>query len=153
MIRVYYPDLFSPDDPQAAEVRALAARTWELTQFLVRKLGVRRVDAGFEGKVAYHDACHALRELRIHDEPRELIRSVRGCSLVELPERGACCGFGGAFSVKFAEISTAILHDKVQAIRNAGADVLVSTDSSCLMQMSGAIRTLHIAELLAGGGR
>jgi L-lactate dehydrogenase complex protein LldE len=156
MIRVYYPELFSPVDPLRPKVISLAARTYELTQFLVRVLGVEKVDAEFNGTVTYHDGCHALRELRIREEPRKLLRGVKGCTLKEMQGCDACCGFGGTFSVKFSEISTAMVKDKVAAIQASGAETLVTTDASCLMQMSGAmsrqgvkVRPLHIAQVLA----
>lgn len=151
MIRVYYPDLVGP-----AAV-PVARKTFELTQYLVRVLGVTKVESEFRGKVTYHDGCHALRELRIKDEPRMLLKGVKGCALSEMQGCDSCCGFGGAFSVKFADVSTAMAGDKVEAIGATGAQAVVTTDSSCLMQMAGAmsrqgvkVRPLHIAQILAG---
>jgi L-lactate dehydrogenase complex protein LldE len=156
MMRVYYPDLFAPTDPARAKVISLSARTFELTQFLVHKLGVKAVPSAFEGKVTYHDGCHCLRELRVREEPRALLRGVKGCRLVEMPGSDACCGFGGTFSTKFSEISTAMVKDKAEAIKASGADAVVSTDSSCLMQIAGylsrqglGVKPMHIAEVLA----
>jgi L-lactate dehydrogenase complex protein LldE len=157
MVKVFYPDLFAPEHPVRARLAALAARTYELSQFLVERLGVTDVGACFDGSVTYHDGCHALRELRVRAAPRLLLGSVAGCRLVEMNACDACCGFGGTFSVKFPEISSAMVGDKLAAIEASGADVVVSTDASCLMQIRGAaqragsrVRALHLAELLAG---
>jgi L-lactate dehydrogenase complex protein LldE len=157
MVRVFAPDLFEPGDPVRARMEALAAKTFELSQFLVQRLGVSSVASAFHGSVAYHDGCHCLRELRVRDEPRRLLASVAGCRLVEMEGSDACCGFGGTFSVKFGEISSAMVADKVAAIEATGASCVVSTDSSCLMQIGGAlrrrgsaVRALHLAQVLAG---
>jgi L-lactate dehydrogenase complex protein LldE len=157
MVRVFAPDLFEPGDPVRPRMEALAAKTFELSQFIVQRLGVTSVAAAFDGSVAYHDGCHCLRELRVRDEPRRLLSSVAGCRLVEMEGSDACCGFGGTFSVKFGEISSAMVADKVAAIEATGASCVVSTDSSCLMQIGGAlrrrgsaVRALHLAQVLAG---
>jgi L-lactate dehydrogenase complex protein LldE len=157
MVRVFGPDLFEPGDPVRARMEALAAKTFELSQFLVQHLGVTAVSSAFEGSVAYHDGCHCLRELRVRDEPRRLLQSVAGCRLVEMEGSDACCGFGGTFSVKFGEVSSAMVADKVASIEATGASCVVSTDSSCLMQINGAlkrrgssVRALHLAQVLAG---
>jgi L-lactate dehydrogenase complex protein LldE len=157
MVRVFAPDLFEPGDPVRARMEALAAKTFELSQFLVQRLGVTAVSSAFLGSVAYHDGCHCLRELRVRDEPRRLLQSVAGCRLVEMEGSDACCGFGGTFSVKFGEVSSAMVADKVASIEATGASCVVSTDSSCLMQINGAlkrrgssVRALHLAQVLAG---
>ena len=110
----------------------------------------------FPGRIAWHDACHALRDLGIKSEPRRLLSQVRGAELVELANAEACCGFGGTFSVKYPELSTAIVDHKVDAIEEAGIDVVVSADASCLMQIGGRLsrrgsqaRVMHLAEVLA----
>lgn len=156
MVKVFYPDLFPSDDPTHGRMAALAAKTFELSQFLVQQLGIHDVNASFGASVTYHDGCHCLRELRVRDEPRQLIRGVQGCRLVEMDGCDACCGFGGTFSVKFKEISAAMVRDKVAAIEATGADFVVTTDSSCLMQINGAlsrsgsrVRPLHLAQLLS----
>jgi L-lactate dehydrogenase complex protein LldE len=107
----------------------------------------------------YHDSCHALRELKIREEPRRLLRKVRGLELREMQPAGECCGFGGTFSVKFGDVSGSMVTDKVDSILQTGADTVVSIDSSCLMQIRGAIsrrglpiRTMHLAEILAQTG-
>jgi L-lactate dehydrogenase complex protein LldE len=129
---------------------------WEFSQFLTGVLKIEDVGASFDGLVTYHDSCHALRELKIKDGPRALLKNVRGLRLVEMDPREECCGFGGTFSVKFPEISGGMARTKVEAIERTGASTVVSIDSSCLMQLQGAlsragskIRTMHLAEVLA----
>lgn len=151
----HYDDLF--DDPEwQMRARAVADRTHELSSFLVNRLGVEDVGATLPGRLTWHDACHGLRDLRIHTEPRRLLRQVRGAELVELSNADACCGFGGTFSVKYPEVSVAILDQKVEAIDRAGVDVVVSADASCLLQIGGRlsrrgsrVRAMHLAEVLA----
>jgi L-lactate dehydrogenase complex protein LldE len=145
MVRNFYPELGV--EPPA---------TYEFAEFLVKKLGVTDVGATFPAKVTYHDACHALRELRLKDEPRQLLRNVRGLELVEMPEAETCCGFGGTFSVKFPMISYAMDEVKYASIQQTGAEYVVSADSSCLMQIDGYLRrqklpvkTISLAEVLA----
>ena len=112
--------------------------------------------AGFKGRVTWHDACHGLRDLGVREEPRRLLRKVRGAEFVELTNADACCGFGGTFCVKYPEISVAILDQKIAAIEQAGVRAVVSGDASCLMQINGrltrnnsSVRAMHLAELLA----
>jgi L-lactate dehydrogenase complex protein LldE len=120
-------------------------------------LGLDDVGGAFDGLVTYHDSCHALRELKIKDGPRRLLRNVRGLRLIEMDPAEECCGFGGTFSVKFPEISGGMARTKIDAIERTGAGTVVSIDSSCLMQLQGVltragskIRTMHLAEILAG---
>jgi L-lactate dehydrogenase complex protein LldE len=155
MVR-HYDTLFSDDAGWRARAQAVSRRTFELSAFLVQVLKITDVGARFRGKVTWHDACHGLRELRLRDEPRALIRNVKEAELVELENSDACCGFGGTFSVKYPEISTAILDQKIEAIEAAGVDRVVSGDASCLMQIGGRlsrigskVRVMHLAELLA----
>lgn len=151
----HYAELF--DDASWRErAESIAARTYEFSTFLVEVLHLTDVGAHFAGRLAWHDACHALRDLRVKDAPRELLRSVRGAELVEIPNAEACCGFGGTFSVKYPDISVAIVDPKVDALEAAGVDVVVSGDVSCLMQIGGRLsrrgaraRPLHLAEILA----
>jgi L-lactate dehydrogenase complex protein LldE len=151
----HYEELF--DDPAwRARAHAVAERTYELSSFLVNRLGIEDVGASFSGRLAWHDACHGLRELGVRNEPRRLLRHVRGVELVELPGADTCCGFGGTFSVKYPEISVAMLDQKVSAIEAAGVDAVVAGDASCLMQIEGRlsrtgsrVRALHLAEVLA----
>jgi L-lactate dehydrogenase complex protein LldE len=156
MVRVFYPELFEHDAARLKKAERLRGRFFEFSEFLVKVLGVEDVGASFPHRVAYHDSCHLLRELGIEDEPRRLLRAVRGINLVEMEDYKLCCGFGGTFSVKFPEVSVALGQDKVQAAMRAGAEYLVANDGGCLMHLAGVIhrgrlplKTLHMAELLA----
>jgi len=151
----HYEDLFD-DEAWRGRARAVADRTYELSDFLVNRLDKTDVGASLPARLTWHDACHGLRELRLHGEPRRLLQHVRGAELVDLPNAAACCGFGGTFAVKYPEISVAIVDEKVDAIQRAGVDVVVSSDASCLMQIGGrlsrlgsGVRTMHLAEVLA----
>lgn len=155
MVRNFYPDLFR-GHVREEEATSLAGRSWEFSDFLVRKLGVTDVGARFEGKVTWHDACHGLRELGLKDGPRHLLRAVRGLDLVEMRPSDECCGFGGTFSAKFPDISCKMGEAKARAIEESGADWVASADSSCLMQIAGILsrrgsraKPIHIAEILA----
>jgi L-lactate dehydrogenase complex protein LldE len=157
MIVHRYPDLLSDDRSYAQRSRDLAARTYELSQFLVDVLGVTDVGARSFLRVAYHPSCHTLRGLGVDHQPRELLRNVRGLDCLELPDGETCCGFGGLFAVKMADISGAMLQQKLDAIGRSDASVVVGTDVSCLMHIagglrrrSGAITVKHLAEILAG---
>jgi L-lactate dehydrogenase complex protein LldE len=154
----HYPALVAGDRALAERAAAVAARTFELGQFLARELQVASVPGRFAGTVTWHDACHGLRDLGIHDEPRRLLRLVPGLQLRELANADACCGFGGTFAVKYPEISVAIADQKVAAIRACAADAVVSGDVSCLLHLRGRlqrervpVRMLHLAEVLAAG--
>jgi L-lactate dehydrogenase complex protein LldE len=152
----HYPELFAEDPDWLKRAQAVAARTHELSSFLVRVLKKDDVGASWKGRVTWHDACHGLRDLNIKREPRSLIKNVRGAEFVELANADSCCGFGGTFSVKYPEISLAILDQKIEAIESAKVDAVVSGDASCLMQIGGRlsrkgskVKVMHIAELLA----
>ena len=159
-IRNVYPQLLADDADWSARATALAGRTHELTSFLVDVLRTSPVPAEFPGSVTYHDSCKGLRGLGIKSQPRQLLMQVSGLALREMPECEACCGFGGAFSVKFGEVSTQIVDRKCDSIAAAGADVVVGGDLGCLLNIEGRLRrrgdettrVLHIAEVLAGGG-
>ena len=144
------------DEELAAAVRELTPRVYELSEFLVDVLGVTDVGAYYPHRVSYHPTCHSLRVLRVGDRPLRLLRAVRGIELVPLPQPEQCCGFGGTFAVKNAEVSTAMLADKVRAVLDTGAEVLTAGDNSCLMHIGGGlrrlrsgVRTVHLAEILA----
>ena len=145
-------------DPALAEAaRETAGRTYELAEFLVDVLGVTDVGAYFPHRVTYHPTCHSLRLLRAGDRPYRLLRAVRGLELVELPQSDACCGFGGTFAVKNADVSAAMLADKMSNVLATGADVCTAGDASCLMHIGGGLarlhagpRAVHLAEILAG---
>ena len=152
----HFHELFPDDERWRRRAEAVADRTHEFSSFLVNTLGVEDVGAGFRGRLTWHDACHGLRDLNVHSEPRRLIRKVRGAEFIELPNADSCCGFGGTFSVKYPEISVAILDSKIEAIDKAGVRAVISGDASCLMQIGGrltrnksAVRAMHLAELLA----
>ena len=157
MVRVFYPTLPIRNELQGA-LENVTKRTFELSEFLVDVLKVTDVGAAFSGRVTYHDSCHLLRELKVKDPPRLLLRNVKGIDFVEMKESDACCGFGGSFSVKFPEISTAMLEEKVKSIQEAGAQCVVANDTGCLMQIGGMlqrnripVKTMHIAEFLDRG--
>ena len=152
----HFHELFPDDEPWRKRAESVAERTYELSSFLVNVIGVAEVGASFQGRVTWHDACHGLRDLNVRNEPRQLLQSVRGIQFVELANADACCGFGGTFSVKYPEISVAILDQKIEAIEKAGVRAVVAGDASCLMQIGGrltrrksAVRAMHLAEVLA----
>jgi L-lactate dehydrogenase complex protein LldE len=143
------------EDGLGAELEALDGRLFELTEFLCDRLGTEDVGAFFPHRVAYHPTCHSKRGLRLGDRPLRLLRSVGGLELAALDDED-CCGFGGTFAVKNADVSTAMLSDKTTALRATGAEVCAAVDSSCLMQIGGGlrraqagVRTMHLAEILA----
>ena len=128
----------------------------ELTEFLTDRLGLEDVGAHFPHRVTFHPTCHSLRELHVGDRPLRLLRAVGGIEFVELPQSDECCGFGGTFAVKNAEVSSAMLADKVRAVLDTGAEIVCAADNSCLMHIGGAlsrqrtgVRTMHLAEVLA----
>jgi L-lactate dehydrogenase complex protein LldE len=144
------------DRTLAEAARDVASRTFELSEFLVDRLGVTDVGAYFPHRVTYHPTCHSLRLLRVGDRPYRLLRAVRGIDLVELPSADSCCGFGGTFALKNSEVSTAMLADKMRCILDTGAGVCTAGDASCLMHIGGGlsrlqagVRTVHLAEILA----
>jgi L-lactate dehydrogenase complex protein LldE len=156
MISHHFEDIFHDDAKRLEEAHRLSPRVYEFSRFLLEVAGVEDVGARFDGVVTYHDSCHALRELRVKDGPRRLLSKVQGLTLREMDAAEECCGFGGTFSVKFAEVSGAMARTKIDSIRKTEASAVVSIDSSCLMQLQGAIqraglpiRTLHLAEVLA----
>src|SRR5258705_3966054 len=156
----HFPELFVDDSERLTRAQTIAARTHELSSFLVHVLKIEDVGASWTGRLTWHDACHGLRDLNIKSEPRSLIRNVRGAEFVELDNADSCCGFGGTFSVKYPEISVAILDQKIEAIERAGVQAVVSGDASCLMQIGGrlsrqgsTVRVMHLAELLASNVR
>jgi L-lactate dehydrogenase complex protein LldE len=155
MIKLEYPELFDRDVVWHRRAADLARRTYELSDFLLNVLKTEDVGARFEGKVTYHMACH-LRGLGVQVEPERLIRRVKGLQFVPLERFDECCGFGGSFAVRHAQISGAMVQDKASFIERTGADVVVATDAGCLMNIGGCLRrrnskvvALHLAELLA----
>ena len=157
MVRHHYPQLFDDDDPWLRRAKQVAAKTYELTEYLVDVLGVENLGARYDGKITYHDSCHLLRNLRIQSQPRKLLSKVSGAEFIEMYDADRCCGFGGSFAVKYADISAAMVTDKVNNIIATGADTVVGCDMGCLMNIQGMlnrrgseIKIMHIAQILAG---
>jgi L-lactate dehydrogenase complex protein LldE len=156
MIVNHYPELLAGDATYGPKAKALAARTYEFSQFLVDVLGVDPPGAPTGPVLAYHASCHGLRGLGLREQPRRLLRAVAGARCADLPDAETCCGFGGVFAVKMGSVSSAMLESKLDAIDRSGAEVVVATDVSCLMHIGGGlhrrasrVRTKHIAEVLA----
>lgn len=157
MVKNYYPELFD-NSSLHNDSRILSGRMYELTDFLVNILKKDSFGSVFECKATYHDACTAIREYGLDTEPRQLLSKVKGLEIVEMEDSDVCCGFGGTFSVKFEPISVAMVQQKVENALNTGAEVIVSTEASCLMNIKGYIgknniplKTMHIADVLAQG--
>ncbi len=159
MVRELYPMAanLAKDSRLAERVGGLAPKVFELSEFLVKRLGVTDVGAYYPHRVTYHPTCHSLRMLKVGDAPLELLRAVRGIDLVELSEPKECCGFGGTFAVKNADTSAAMLGDKIRRVLDTEAEVCTAGDNSCLMHIGGGLRrlragveTVHLAEILAG---
>lgn len=154
-VRNYYERLFEGDTARLEQFQSIRNSIYELTDFLVNRLEVVQLGAVFNQRVTYHDSCAGLREYGIKKEPRLLLEHVEGLELVEMEHTDTCCGFGGTFAAKFHHISTAMTEQKVEHAMNTGADYIVSTDSSCLMNIEAYIkkkklplRTIHLADLL-----
>lgn len=156
MIKVFAPGLFDEGSTERASAERLAARTYEFSDFIVSVLGCVSTGARFAETVTYHDSCHLLRELHISEQPRKLIRQVEGIVFREMENSTRCCGFGGTFAVKFADVSTAMGEEKIRWIQSSGANYVIGNDVSCLMHLDGllkrkniALKPMHLAELLA----
>lgn len=157
-IATHYVDLFRDDPDLKARADALAAKTYELTDFLVSVARVDRLSSNFSGTITYHDSCSGLRELGVSTQPRELLAKVAGAKLVEMKDCRNCCGFGGTFSLKYGAISAAIVDEKCRNIRATGADAVVAGDLGCMLNIEGRLRrigdertrVLHVAQVLAG---
>lgn len=156
MIRHGYLELFADDPKWLARAEALAARTYEFTEYLVDVLGVTDFGARWDGLLSYHPSCHLLRGLGVDRQPRELLANVQGATLVELPHAEECCGFGGVFSVEHPEISAEMLKRKISNLEASEAPTLVLADTGCRMHIAGGLnkekkpqRVVHIAEVLA----
>ena len=157
-IKNYYTELFSKEESEFEQCVQLKDRLFELTDFLVNHIGFTDFDAVFPHKVCYHDACSALREYGIRKEPRLLLSKVKGLELIEMDDTDTCCGFGGTFSAKFHSISSAMTEQKVESALNTGAEYIVSTESSCILNIGGyinrnkkSIKPIHIADILTSG--
>ena len=159
MVKNYYKELFH-DDPEAlSRAERISSSIYEFSEFVFQRKETLSLNSAYRGRVTFHDSCHALRELGISSQPRELIESLNGVELVEMKMADACCGFGGTFSIKYPEVSKSMLQEKTDSIVNSGADAVVSTDMGCLMNIKGfvsrkklPVKVLHLAELLAFEG-
>ena len=157
MVRNHYESLFKDHPADLARATEIGNKTFELTEFLVDQLGVTDFGASYNGKLTYHDSCHLKRELGIHKQPRELIKDVSGAEFIEMDDSDRCCGFGGTFSVKLPEVSTAMARRKAENIQKSGADTVIVCDPGCFLQIDGylkkngiGVKVMHIAELIAG---
>ncbi len=155
MMKVFYGDLFADDDEMRSLASSLSSKVYELSEFIVKILGVTSIEATYSERVTYHPSCHLLREQGVDDEPKTLLSRVHGLVLEKLEDAAVCCGFGGTFSVKYAGISEAMLMDKIRRIEETSASTVVACDLSCLMHIEGALRrkkspikTKHLVEIL-----
>ncbi|MBI5053214.1 MAG: (Fe-S)-binding protein [Chloroflexi bacterium] len=155
MIVHHYPELFKDDAVYKPLAESVAKRTYEFSQFLVDVVGVEKVSARFDGKIVYHPSCHLLRGLNVKDQPQKILDRIEGLEVCEQQGKEECCGFGGLFSVKMADISGAMMDRKIESIEATGAKIVVGCDVSCLMHLGGGlhrkgleIETRHLAELL-----
>ncbi len=158
MIRTHYADLFRDDPAMLRRAGALAAKTRELTDFLVNVLKVQSVPGRFAGNITYHDCCAGLREMNVKQQPRTLLEKMPGVTVTEMTDCETCCGFGGTFSIKFGDISARMADNKCQNIIDSGAGTVVLGDLGCVLNIEGRLRrrgdtttrVLHIAEVAAG---
>lgn len=158
-VKHHYAELFPAGSREHAQAEDLAARTYEFSQFVVNVLKVTDVGARFPHKVTFHAPCHALRGLSVRDEPKQLLRAVKGLELVPLNEEDTCCGFGGVFSIVYPEVSKAMMEVKVANVQASGAEVVVIGEPGCLMNVAGGlrkigspVRAMHLIEILASRG-
>jgi L-lactate dehydrogenase complex protein LldE len=158
MMRDHYPKMAAATGDAAlqGDVDDLLGRVFEFSELLVEKLGVTDVGASYPHTVTLHTSCHSLRSLNLRDQPIRLLQAVKGLRFVPLPRNDECCGFGGTFAVKNADVSTAMAADKVECLLETGATVCTAGDNSCLMQIGGLlsrrgldVRCVHLAEILA----
>ncbi|MFY9704157.1 MAG: (Fe-S)-binding protein [Terriglobales bacterium] len=158
VIRLLYPELLA-HSPLREEALSLASRTFEFSEFLVKVEAITQVGASFPHTVTYHASCHGLRELGLREEPLKLLRQVDGLKLIEMVRSEECCGFGGTFAVKFADISGAMGNSKADSVAATSAEYVTAIDPSCLMHLDGILgkrqsptRTIHLASILANEG-
>lgn len=157
MLKKHYPELLAGDIHWSARATAFAAKVHELISFLVDVRGITAVEVELKGRATYHDSCSSLRELGVKAQPRRLLASVKGLELVELADSDVCCGFGGTFSIKYPDISNAMVQRKIEHVAATGAEMLLAGDLGCLMNMAGKlsrqgrkVAARHVAEVLAG---
>ena len=156
MVKNYYPELFRDDPQRFSQVEKISRNIYEFSEFVFSKKEALSLDSVYKGRVTFHDSCHALRELGISFQPRELLKSLSGIELVEMGMADACCGFGGTFSIKYPDVSKSMLQEKTDSIMDSGANAVVSTDMGCLMNIKGfvsrrklPVKVFHLAEILA----
>lgn len=157
MLRIHYPNLFKDDPEYRDKAIKLAMKCHELTGFLVDVLKISHIDTSMNATITYHDSCSCLREAGIKEQPRQLLNSLKNAVFKEIDDSETCCGFGGTFCVKYPELSERMVNDKINSIQRSEADMVVSADLGCLMNIAGKISRLglpikayHIAEVLAG---
>lgn len=158
MIRHHYDDLFRDDPELHGRYARLQPKVYELTDFLVNVVRLENLPSQFSGHITYHDSCSGLRELGVKAQPRALLAQLPGVTVTEMPDCEACCGFGGTFSLKYGDISTAIVDEKCASIAGSGADAVVLGDVGCMLNIEGRLRrtgnehtrVLHVAQVLAG---
>ena len=155
MVRHHFAELFQDDVLWRRRSQRLADRIFEFSEYLVDVLIIEDLGARFEGRVTYHDSCHLLRGIGVGQQPRKLLRRVAGVDFIEMRDSDYCCGFGGAFSIKYPDISDAMVSDKVKNIIDTGADAVVGCDMGCLMNIQGklsrmgsSIKVMHLAQIL-----
>lgn len=160
MCRHYYPILFRDDPDMKARAEAFNHKLYEFSEFLVHVLEKTDLGVEFPARATYHSSCHMMRGLEVREEPLQLLRAVKGLELVDLPYSQDCCGFGGTFAVKMADVSEAMLDEKLAHVGETGADVLIGSDMACLMHMGGRLqrigspmKVMHVAQVLDEGGR
>lgn len=158
MVKNHYPDLFKDNPRLRQKAEAIAARTYELTQFLVHVLKAHETGLRGRGRITYHASCQLTRELGVRDEPLQLLQSLKGAEFVSLPNADRCCGFGGIFMAKLPEVSMALADEKLETILSTGADTVTGCDHGCLMNIADAVKrrgsavqVKHIAAVLAEG--
>lgn len=154
MVRHYYPELFA-GHPEEAAANRFVEKCYELSQFVVDVLGIEDLGGSYSGVATYHTSCHMTRGLGVRAAPQKLLSRINGLRMVDLPLAEECCGFGGTFAVKMADLSTAMADDKVDHVEETGARLLVGSDMACLMHLSGRmarrgsdVRAVHLATLL-----
>ncbi len=160
MVRNFYPELFRDDAHELKRAESVGARVYELSELIVDVMGITDLGASYQAEATYHRCCHLLRELHVDEQPSTLLKAVKGLNLLKMERDEVCCGFGGAFSVKMSEISTAMLDEKLDNIAATGAKTVIAGDTGCIMHMQGGLRrrrsdvqVVHIAEVLSGQKR
>lgn len=158
MVRHYYPYLFADDEQWRDRAQALVDKLYEFSEFMIKVIGVEHLQAHYDGMATYHHSCHMMRGINISEEPLKLLSLIEGLHMKDLPYKEDCCGFGGTFAVKMHEISEQMVDEKVEHIAATGANILVSSDMACLMNIEGRLRRVgheikvyHVAELLYEG--